>query len=140
MSRLVQVLFPEPTLHRSPFAIIRWWESRRLTFNAVVGVTGLVTLSVLAVGVFLPMGIPITELPWGAVVAYGVAANVCYSFGWIAESTIERWLGRETYGAGPALFRHGLVFSVGLTLFPIAMAGFFWLGRVAHWVAGLFGA
>ena len=138
MSRLVQVLFPEPTLVRSPVALIRWWESRRLIFNVVVGATGLVTMSVLAIGVFLPMRIPFTELPWGAVIAYGVAANVCYSFGWIVESALERWLGRETYGAGPALFRHGLVFSVGLTLFPVVMAGFFWLDKVVRWVGHLF--
>jgi len=138
MSRLVQVLFPEPTLHRSPVALIRWWESRRLIFNAVVGATGLVTMSVLAIGVFLPMRIPFSELPWTAVIAYGVAANVCYSFGWIVESALERWLGRETYGAGPALFRHGLVFSVGLTLFPVVMAGLFWLQKVTHWLAGVF--
>ena len=139
MSRLVQVLFPEPTLVRSPLALIRWWESRRLIFNVVVGATGLVTLSVLAIGVFLPMGIPFTELPWRAVIAYGVAANVCYSFGWMVESTLERWLGRETYGAGPALYRHGLVFSVGLTLFPVVMAGLFWLDKVVRWVGHLFG-
>ena len=138
MSRLVHVLFPEPTLVRSPVALIRWWESRRLIFNAVVGATGLVTMSVLAIGVFLPMGIPFTELPWGAVIAYGVAANVCYSFGWMVESALERWLGRETYGAGPALFRHGLVFSVGLTLFPVVMAGVFWLEKVVRWVGHLF--
>jgi hypothetical protein len=138
MSRLVRVLFPEPTFHRTPFALVRWWESRRMTFNVVVGATGLVTMSVLAIGVFLPMGIPFTELPWGAVIAYGVAANVCYSFGWIVESALERWLGRETYGAGPALFRHGLVFSVGLTLFPVVMAGLFWLDRVVRWVGHLF--
>ena len=138
MSRLVQVLFPEPTLIRSPAALIRWWESRRPIFNVVVGATGLVTMSVLAMGVFLPMGIPFSELPWSAVIAYGVAANVCYSFGWMVESALERWLGRETYGAGPALFRHGLVFSVGLTLLPVVMAGFFWLDKVVRWVGHLF--
>lgn|SRR5689334_4472353 len=139
MSRLVSVLFPEPTFRRSPVALIRWWESRRLTFNLVVGVTGLVTLSIITVGVFLPMGVPLTELPWRAVLAYGIAANVCYSFGWIAESAVERWLGRETYGVGPALFRHGLIFSIGLTLFPVAMAGIFWLDKVRHWLAHIFG-
>ena len=138
MSKLVTVLFPEPTLRRSPVALIRWWESRRVTFNLVVGATGLVTLSVITVGVFLPMGIPLAELPWRAVLAYGIAANICYSFGWAIESGIERWLGREVYGAGPALFRHGLVFSVGLTLFPVVIAGIFWLDRVTHWLAHLF--
>ena len=66
--------------------------------------------------------------PWQAVVAYGLAANACYTVGWIAENLVERWLGRPVYGLGPALFRHGLVFSIGLTLFPAALVTFFAIG------------
>jgi hypothetical protein len=61
---------------------------------------------------------------WLGVTAYGVAANVCYSLGAPLELLLERWLGRETYGVGPALFRYGLVYSVGLTLFPLALGAF----------------
>ena len=57
-------------------------------------------------------------MPWQVIVAYGVAANVCYTFGWLTENLVERWLKRPVYGLGPALFRHGLVFSLGLTVFP----------------------
>lgn len=38
--------------------------------------------------------------------------------GWVIENVVERWLKRPVYGLGPALFRHGLVFSIGLTLIP----------------------
>jgi len=51
------------------------------------------------------------------VAAYGIAANLFYTLGWAAEIAVERWLKRPVYGLGPALFRHGLVFSIGLTLF-----------------------
>ena len=139
MSRLVAVLFPEPTLQRSPAAILRWWESRRLTYNAIVGAAGLVTLSVLQVAVFLPYHMGPTQLPWLGVLAYGVAANLCYSLGPLAEVTIERWLGRQVYEAGPAIWRHGLIFSIGLTLFPIAMAAIFWLVRITGMIAGRIG-
>lgn len=139
MSRLVNVLFPEPTLQRSPLAILRWWESRRLTYNAIVGATGLVTLGVLELTVMLPFRMGPELLPWRAVLAYGLAANVCYSLGPLAEATIERWLGRRVYGAGPALWRHGLIFSMGLTLFPIAMAGIFWLTKITGMIAGRIG-
>jgi hypothetical protein len=37
---------------------------------------------------------------------------------------VERWLGRPAYGLGPALFRCGLVFSVGLTLIPAVVLTF----------------
>lgn len=122
MPALSSVLFPEPTLRRSPGAVIGWWERRRPLFNAVVGATGLVTLSVLGLAagpiLFTQPGL------WLGVTAYGVAANVCYSLGAPLELFLERWLGRETYGLGPALFRYGLVYSVGLTLFPLALGAF----------------
>ena len=118
---LTSVLFPEPTLSRSPIAVLRWWESRRWTYNAIVGGTGLVTL--LAVhAILFGTRFLLQPTPWLVSLAYGVAANVCYSFGPAIELTLQRWLGRQTYGLGPALFRHGLVFSVGLTIFPIGLA------------------
>ena len=122
MLALSSVLFPEPTLRRSAGAVIGWWERRRPVFNAVVGATGLVTLFVLglAAGPFI-----FTEPRlWLGVTAYGIAANVCYSLGAPLELLLERWLGRRTYALGPALFRYGLVYSVGLTLFPLALGAF----------------
>lgn len=116
---LTRLLF-EPTLVRSPLRIVRWWESRRAAYNLVVGAAGLgtlvyaETLSRLVTGDWL-------KVPWQVIVAYGVAANVLYTGGWLVENIVERWLGRPVYGLGPALFRHGLVFSLGLTLFPVAL-------------------
>ena|SRR5205085_1371528 len=122
MTALTSVLFPEPTLRRSTGAVIGWWERRRPLYNAIVGATGVVTITVLAVAlgpiIFVQPG------TWIGVTAYAVAANVCYSLGAPAELLVERWLGRETYGLGPALFRYGLVYSVGLTLFPLALGAF----------------
>ena len=122
MTALTTVLFPEPTLRRSPGAVIGWWERRRPLYNTVVGVTGLVTITTLAAiigpAMFIQPG------TWIGVTAYGLAANLCYSLGAPTELLLERWLGRETYGLGPALFRYGLVYSVGLTLFPLALGMF----------------
>jgi len=129
MPGIVQVLFPEPPLVRSPMRLLRWWESHRLTYNLVVGGAGLISLGVAAVlqAMIAPPGH--VFIPWQAVVAYGVLANLCYSGGWVAETVLQKWLGRATYGLGPALYRHGLVFSVGLTLLP---AGLWTVGIVAH--------
>jgi hypothetical protein len=123
---LTRLLF-EPTLIRSPLRVVQWWESRRPAYNAVVGATGLGTLvysnalSLLVRGEWI-------SVPWQLIVAYGVAANLFYTLGWVVENLAERWLGRPVYGFGPALFRHGLVFSVGLTLFPAALVTFFAIG------------
>ena len=128
MTALTSVLFPEPTLRRSPGAVIGWWERRRPLYNAVVGVTGVVTISALS----LALG-PVTLVQpgtWIGITAYGVAANLCYSLGAPTELLLERWLGRETYGLGPALFRYGLIYSVGLTLFPLALGAFAVIGKL----------
>lgn len=122
--QLQRLLF-EPTLVRSPLRIALWWERRRLAFNVVVGSTGVATLAYVN-GLELLLGqgwlTPLTGPGSGArllgIAAYGLAANVCYTFGWVVENVVERWLGRPVYGLGPALFRHGLVFSVGLTALP----------------------
>ncbi len=130
MPSLVNVLFPAPSIRRSPLAVISWWESRRLTFNALVGTAGLATLAA-----NLVLWGPVRGAgpgPWLAVVAYGVAANICYSFGAPTELLLQRWLDRDTYGLGPALFRHGLVFAVGLTLLPIPVMA---VGRILRFVA-----
>jgi len=117
--KLQRLLF-EPTLVRSPLRVVHWWESRRLAYNAIVGATGLVTLTYLVAlerFFFDPGPVQLPQILIG-VAAYGIAANVCYTAGWIVENLVERWLKRPVYGLGPALFRHGLVFSIGLTLIP----------------------
>src|SRR5688572_24215687 len=121
----LQKLLFEPTLVRSPLRVVQWWESRRLSYNLIVGGTGVATLVYInALEVLLGQGMltPLTGRGAAAhvmaIATYGVLANVCYTMGWVSETIVERWLKRPIYGLGPALFRHGLVFSVGLTLLP----------------------
>ncbi len=116
---LEKVLF-EPTLLRSPLRVVQWWESRRLFYNLVVGGTGLVSAGWLMVIDSLFRG-HFSPIPWQPIVIFGVLANVCYTSGWMVENLAERWLGRPVYGLGPALFRYGLAFSVGLTLLPAGL-------------------
>lgn len=124
MTALTRLLFPLPALRRSPEMLFAWWESRRVAYNAIVGGAGLVTIATLQFISFLPPHLPLM-VPWQAVVAYGIAANVCYSFGYLMEWLLDRLWGDEVAPVGPTLFRHGLVFSVGLTVLPIGIA---WVG------------
>ena len=117
----LQKLLFEPTLLRSPARVVGWWESRRPMYNLIVGATGLGTLAYIALlQLLLGDGWNGTPLLLGAVV-YGVVANLCYTLGSAVELAVEKWMKRPVYGLGPALFRHGLVFSVGLTLLPAAI-------------------
>lgn len=117
--QLERLLF-QPTLLRSPLRVVQWWESRRLAYNAVVGTTGLVTLGV-ANAIELTFGNGWFPVPWEIIVAFGLAANVCYTAGWMVENLVERVLRRPVYGLGPAMFRYGLVLSVGITLLPAGL-------------------
>lgn len=133
MSALTRFLYPVPDCRRTPGSLLRWWESRRLAYNAVVGGTGLVTLGVMGVVGLLPPaphpGLAAWRQVLVGVVVYGVLANVGYSLGWGAEMAMRRLWKDEAPDAGPALFRQGLSFAVGLTLLPIPLVIFSWLAR-----------
>jgi hypothetical protein len=83
MSEISQFLFPAPA-ERSAAAIFIWWESRRLAYNAIMGVTGVFALGMMTVAAHLPPGS--TELPpIPLVLLYAILANVCYCWGPLAE-------------------------------------------------------
>ncbi|MEP6621240.1 MAG: hypothetical protein ABJE47_18080 [bacterium] len=124
MTALARLLFPLPATRRSTTTLLSWWESRRPTYNLIVGATGLVTVIAIQAMSILPPHMPLT-VPWQLVVVYALCANIFYSFGFAAEALLQRLYGDDVAPVGPTLFRHGLVFSVGLTLFPIGVA---WLG------------
>lgn len=136
MSALVNVLYPVPDFRRTPLSTVRWWESRRLTYNRVVGAAGLVTLAGVAFFCALPpfsSFILAPELLVG-VAAYALMANVCYTLGWQIELVARRVLGRNGPELGPILFRQGLIFSVGLTLLPLLLAAMLWIVRSFVWI------
>jgi len=54
---------------------------------------------------------------------------VCYSAGAAAELYIRRRWGDGYAVVGPATFRYGCAFSVGLTLLPIPLALLDWIIR-----------
>ncbi|HEX9563427.1 MAG TPA: hypothetical protein VF981_05635 [Gemmatimonadaceae bacterium] len=123
MSAITRFFFRNEITCRTPAEVIGWWEGRRLPFNIAVGTAGLVTLAAVHVIARIPP-LPVA-IPLDATVAiagiYGFMANLCYSAGWAVELLVRRLLGREMEPVGPALFRYGFVFSIGLTLIPIAI-------------------
>ncbi|HEX6372135.1 MAG TPA: hypothetical protein VF006_24675 [Longimicrobium sp.] len=134
MGQLAEVLYPLPDRRRTALSSLAWWESKRITYNKAVGGAGLFTLTSVAFFFTLP---PFPEPPplaflAGGAVVWGIAANVCYSLGWIVEQTARKLWGRQTPDMGPLMFREGLIFSVGLTLLPSAFAAVAWVARVAQ--------
>jgi hypothetical protein len=131
VSLVDEVLFPLPAHRRTTMGILTWWESRRLVYNVVVGATGLTSLAIMGMISKIPPGLPQVLPPWQLILAYGAAANVCYTFGPAAEIALQQlWKGR-VFSVGPVLFRQGLTFSVGLTLLPVLVASAAWVVRAA---------
>lgn len=134
MSALTRILFPAPAEVRNTAGIFKWWESRRLTFNVAVGAAGLVTLTAInLIAVLPPLSMKVGVF-WPGVLVYAVLANMFYSLGFLTEAAMQRAWHEETPRVGPALFRQGLVFSVGLTLLPIALMGINYGVHVLKWI------
>jgi len=129
MTALTEFLFPAPAL-RSAGAIVRWWESRRLAYNALVGAAGLLSMGVVSVVLALPPAGSLQMVPWQPVVGFGLLANVCYLLGPTVEILIEKAGHGRVLPTGPALFRMGLTFSVGLALLPILLVLISWVFRI----------
>ncbi len=108
--------------------VIRWWEIRRILYNAVLFAIGI--LSILGMewlmGKVIPIGNDAVE-PFAlalGVVIYGVIANLCYTAGWIVELAIRKGNEDRARTIAKKLFLVGLWFSGLLTSTP------FWFGLV----------
>ena len=115
---------------KRPWDAIAWWEIRRIPFNLIVLVVGFASgLVIELVGSRLVRPGEDVEEPIGiiiAVIGYAVAANICYSLGWITELL---WSGGDTTrteAIRPKVFRLGIIFSVVLTILPAILIPLAW--------------
>jgi len=97
--------------HAGVVSMLKWWESRRLAYNVLVGVCGLPTLFMLAVWAHQPL-----VLLFSGTLCFGAAANLCYSLGMPAELLTWLMWREKSCNVGPVLFTLGTVFSTVLTL------------------------
>jgi hypothetical protein len=128
MSALTEFLFPAPA-PRSIGGIAAWWEKRRLAYNAAVGGAGLVSLVAVTLVASAVEGTLVVP-PWQAVAVFGVMANVCYLLGPLVEGAAHLLWGRSVLPIGPALYRAGLTFSVGLAFLPTLLVLMLAVARV----------
>ena len=130
MSAVTKFFFRSPYQSQTTWSLLRWWEGRRLTYNAAVGAAGLFSRAIVALVSALPPTPAGFGVPLGAVLIYGILANLFYSFGPLADILVHRWWGRNYSAVGPALFRYGFVFAVGVSLLPIPLALIGWSARL----------
>ena len=109
----------------SPWEVIRWWEIRRWTYNAIVGATGLITLIIYfgMTALFVRMsGDPdigyFHAFLFMWIALYALAANFCYTAGWISELFLRGMQKEFTDQFAKIAFVAGTVVSVMITLVP----------------------
>jgi hypothetical protein len=127
--------------------VIGWWEARRVPFNLIVGSAGIlscIVVSVVGLGSYFlfdsDFGLPGSPLfALFGIVFYGIATNVCFTGGWLAELIVRKVWPIEADRFSTLSLSLGLIFSVLVTLTPgivIGMGGIFGLVgqllRIAH--------
>jgi len=124
-------IFSTPPEPRSTRGIIAWWELRRILYNALMLVVGVVSLIVFFVAIDaagLPPGEDAIE-PMLLIVGVpfiAIAANVCYTLGWLVELAV-RATGYKSRSLAPELFAIGTAFSIFVLSLPAALWTFIWI-------------
>jgi hypothetical protein len=131
LKRFFTWYFSRPSDQNSWFGIISWWEIRRVPYNLILALFGI--LSLLLFYAFISLA---HELKPGedaiepmALFMAPIAANICYTAGWIVELF---WfiVRKRKSNIGPALLKLGIGFSLAIVLFPAAAWFVIWVTRI----------
>ena len=111
--------------------VIRWWELRRIPYNAVLFAIGIGSLFAMEwwMGNVVPLGEDAVEPITSAlgIVAYGIMANLCYTLGWVVELVGRQTNSEAARLRGRKLFVLGFWLSCLLTTAPGWLGFAFWL-------------
>ncbi|HEV7571609.1 MAG TPA: hypothetical protein VGQ21_08925 [Thermoanaerobaculia bacterium] len=115
-------------------AVLHWWESRRLAYNIAVGITGIITVSLLVANSLIrgdDCGIP--DPPLFAlllIIGYGVMATSATPSAHPARSSrVCRWERRARAKLGRTSFVVRLALSLILTVAPAVLIPLLCLGH-----------
>jgi len=135
--RFLTWFFSRPSEPLSRLGIIAWWEIRRVPYNLIVGVIG--AISLLLFFLFISLA---DELKPGedavepmALLVAPIAANICYTGGWIVELLLSTLRRKGSPPAGPVLLKlgksRGQVFSFDISVVPYRDTMPIWYGPSA---------
>ena len=105
---------------RTMFQIILWWEFRRILYNVIVLVSGILSMSIMLIIVDVKPGEDLQE-PL-AIIGFGILCNLGYTFGWLTEIARKK---TKTYG--PLMFKIGLCFTLFFVFAPAILLLIMWL-------------
>ena len=127
-------LFATPAEPVTALRVVGWWELRRIPFNLVIGVFGLVAFAVFATSIYsagvLQPGEDAIE-PFALLLA-PIAANLCYTLGWLVDAPLRLIRPSLSPRFTPLLFRLGLGFSLFVISLPAVLWGGYRLLQLLH--------
>lgn len=103
-----------------------WWELRRIPFNIIVGIYGLVCFALFSWGItgsghLMPGEDAVEPI---ALLAAPFVINVLYSLGWLVEVPVRLLRPGLSPGLGPLLLKSGLGLGMVVSSLPAA----YWVG------------
>jgi len=104
--------------------IIKWWELRRIQYNAIMLVIGVPSVLVYWNMFSKYAADPADDgiFPGLMPIFVGLVANFFYTSGWITECAVRALKGKGAPKLGPILFALGLVFSIFVVSLPAISA------------------
>ena len=124
-------LFARDTSPASAWQVIGWWELRRIPYNLIVACAGVLTCTFVAIVALASsilfgkdFGLPNPPI-FGIILifVYAIAANMCYTAGWMTELIMRTMWPRGTDKFATWTFSLGVIFSVIVTLLPCVVIG-----------------
>jgi hypothetical protein len=124
--RIINSLFEYAPNETSPWQIIKWWEKRRLAYNAFVVFFGLLSLIIFYFAIDLSGELKPGEDLVEPLLLFSAPflVNLCYTFGWVLEVIYKFGSPKKSRNFGVLLLKRGIVFSA----FIIAAPSIFWVG------------
>jgi len=107
---------------RSKIQIILWWELRRILYNFIVLLIGLISIGILSLFVNHKPGADIID-PL-LVLFFAFLCNIAYTFGWIIELFLP-----NSQNYGPKVFKNGLYFTFIIIVILVFCGIFGWVGK-----------
>jgi hypothetical protein len=117
--------FHAPATLGSPLAIIKWWEVRRIPYNILIGVYGIISLMLFYFFIRssgkLEPGEDAVEPT--AFIAAAIAVNLVYTAGWLVELTLRYVFEVRSTRTGPCLLKAGVIVSFVVASLPTVVWG-----------------
>ena len=134
MARFLDWFFGVPPRPTTAWSVVLWWELRRIPFNVIVGLYGLVCLTaffwaITTSGQLRPGEDAVEPL---ALLAAPFGINALYTLGWLVEVPSRQFVSDLSPQFGPLLLKLGLGFGLVCITAPAA----FWVGYRLLQVAG----